>query len=908
MKKPFIKKFLALALAASMVVSVPLLSVAEGISDAYDEVTEVPRNNSSSSSTNTGTETISGTSTDTGIFTKLKDDKNRILGINFDKTSVEVQVTESVIVQANLAFENTADTITLGVTEVNREDSNGFIKYTVYEKNALYDVDPEKPQSPIKIYRMKNDAGKYTGQLRITGVVPGTATIKASIDADQDGVDDFEDYCYVTVDASTSLEITPVNLFKGHTYDLNDCTKVVYHGKDKDGNDNDYPVSVKDAGEKVTYSASADSVSSKDMAKCITISDNGVLTLKKIPTVKNGAGEAVNIDKVNITAVRESDGLQKTVPFSIGEEHPATEVQVITLTPKTNQDPKNMNPEAADFSNPLKATLKLDPGAGDKDYIYEVEVQAKYKDNNELKNSTDSIVFTSNDKKEAVISIKDVKNYDGTGKATAVIEANGVGKATVTATSTSKKKATITVTVTATLTGLKVNVADTIYTGQKVTAGYTIETGRKNITTKDKVNFKLVYTDKYENDGDEVAYNKKNASVSNKGVITVKNMFSELNTEGKRSDDVTLIGTVVNHNNITGEKNIKIKQSDIKGITIQNPDGFVKGTNESGLEKGTVTDDYELAVRSNPYKYTVSALDEKGNPLKELVNSVDMSISGKQASLEVADGGIANIKAISAGKPSLKLSFITLTQNPKTSKYSAKKNTVTVKLNVTQHTTQLVLKKAEQVVSVDKLTKPQTVTVAVSQQLPKGTKDTIKWQVKAGYLTKDEEGNDSMVIDNDVKLIGAKEIDGVLIATGKSVKVSIPENTPVGTVIKVSASTDNGTVAYGYIYVTKPTVGVQLGGGSKEIKIGVGEARSLEPKIKTDKSNTAQFEDLDFVATLGTSMSYTTEPVTYTVDKKGASIVKVNSDGTVIGLQPGTATITAKTISGKSAKIKITVK
>lgn len=53
--------------------------------------------------------------------------------------------------------------------------------------------------------------------------------------------------------------------------------------------------------------------------------------------------------------------------------------------------------------------------------------------------------------------------------------------------------------------------------------------------------------------------------------------------------------------------------------------------------------------------------------------------------------------------------------------------------------------------------------------------------------------------------------------------------------------------------------------------------------------------------------AYETEPVTYSLDKKSATVIKVDANGNVTPLKRGTATVTIKTLSNKSAKVKIVV-
>lgn len=157
-----------------------------------------------------------------------------------------------------------------------------------------------------------------------------------------------------------------------------------------------------------------------------------------------------------------------------------------------------------------------------------------------------------------------------------------------------------------------------------------------------------------------------------------------------------------------------------------------------------------------------------------------------------------------------------------------------------------------------------------------------------------------------------KDISGsiTLKKSAKKVVVTVPGSVPAGSTIKVGAYTDTGAVAYAYIYVTNKTSKVQP-------KISVEGAAATEPNKKGEEITLGKTATITtmidghsnaYVNKKGTTYFYEYEPVTYTVDKKGSSVVKVDADGTVRTLKKGKATITVKTISGKKATVKIIVK
>lgn len=879
MKNSVFKKFMAMALAATLAVSTPLLASAAGIGDAYDEVTE-----GTESGTGSSTGTASGTSTG---FTKLEEGKNGILGIAFDKTDVELEVVGdnkgSETLQARLAFEN-ADTeeITLANGDkVDREAVNGFIKYEIVEKQVSYA--PEKGESPIEINRLKTDLSK----INVKAIKAGSAKIVASIDVDQDGVADFSTEAEIKVkEYASDVDINVTNkLYLGHTYDLNQYTKLTLGGEQ---------VNAADSVEYVTYSATTVDESvlkAKDVAKYVTINDAGNLTVKKIPA--NGA--------IKVIATTEK-GYNDSSEITLDAGVQATAVEIKHISDDVKRTDKK--------NNASKAAITLDPTATDTNYIADVELTLVNKPKNgETKTTdngreeiTDYVVWTT--AKSSIADVTDSEEND----LKATIEANGEGSTTITATAyPSKKKATISVKVTATPTGLELHVDQPqIYTGQKIEVGYTVKTGAKDITIKKKPAFSFSKEDK--------AF----ASITGKGLVTAKNLLAEkVSGKTEYKDDVTVTVNaelkVSSSIKIPATQEIKIKQSSINDIDITNVTNNVVAYTH-GNRNGADT----LNVRANnePYKYdaTVYGADGKAKEDQSEAASITWAMSGKQASVDY-DGCVT---ALSAGKPTLKASFVTVTTN-NNGKKSAKLVTKQVKLNVIQHATSLALNKTEQIANnidptAGTLKKDATFTFSVKAQLPKGSKDAIEWKLIS---------NDDKITINNARISGS---------LSNTIKVTVPAGTPVGTVVKVGAYTASGAVSYGYIYVTTKTLGVEIqdpvegsifvdpvvqkNGQVKYVNnqktVEVGDSFKMDTKVilvkKTSKAP-AVLGEAGEGGIAGTSTQYyVNEPVTYTVDKKGAGVVKIEADGTVTALKAGTATITAKTITGKSAKIKVVVK
>lgn len=94
--------------------------------------------------------------------------------------------------------------------------------------------------------------------------------------------------------------------------------------------------------------------------------------------------------------------------------------------------------------------------------------------------------------------------------------------------------------------------------------------------------------------------------------------------------------------------------------------------------------------------------------------------------------------------------------------------------------------------------------------------------------------------------------------------------------------------------------------GKVMVELGKDENKQIISKEAANKNT-----NFGNGGTQGDTTAYITEPVTYSVDKNSAKFIKVDQNGNVTGIQrtgKKTATVTIKTVSGKSAKVKIKVK
>ena len=154
----------------------------------------------------------------------------------------------------------------------------------------------------------------------------------------------------------------------------------------------------------------------------------------------------------------------------------------------------------------------------------------------------------------------------------------------------------------------------------------------------------------------------------------------------------------------------------------------------------------------------------------------------------------------------------------------------------------------------------------------------------------------------------------------------------------LAASRQAGVVAYGYIYITEQTTkvipqastdggktftvaGTKKNVNTQSITLGSTDTLQLSAKLETQYyENSEKVVKRDSEARdaalgakklgdpiYGTTTAYQAEPVTYSLDKKSALIIKVDADGNVTPLKKGTATVTIKTLSNKSAKVTVIV-
>lgn len=480
-------------------------------------------------------------------------------------------------------------------------------------------------------------------------------------------------------------------------------------------------------------------------------------------------------------------------------------------------------------------------------------------------------------------------------KNTIIATGDAVGKTTITAKTTSGKKATVSVTVAATPDNVTIYAFD----GSE-DKGYSTYSGKKTtmkavLTAKDKPlpvgTTKLKWSiEKVDNKAD------KNAKVSGKkdiATITPANLLTD--PDNGVTVKVKVVATWKDNGSTETKEDtytLALKQSDVSDIEILSKD--ITGDAEKAIVGKLPTKKNAKAGNiyiGNDYNCNVNAYNSAKALDNALAETIGWTVSGKSA--EINENGI--LKPIKAGKTTVTASYVTLDKSKAKTKAKLNKKTFTV--SVIQNASEIALNKTEFVVSGLKATGKKNITISAKAVAPN----------KKATFTIPNDGWKILAADKD-----GKDISGsiTLKKSAKKVVVTVPGSVPAGSTIKVGAYTDTGAVAYAYIYVTNKTSKVQP-------KISVEGAAATEPNKKGEEITLGKTATITtmidghsnaYVNKKGTTYFYEYEPVTYTVDKKGSSVVKVDADGTVRTLKKGKATITVKTISGKKATVKIIVK
>lgn len=542
----------------------------------------------------------------------------------------------------------------------------------------------------------------------------------------------------------------------------------------------------------------------------------------------------------------------------------------ITVIATTEQGATGSIAFAIEAGNPITKLVKgcdtkqeLTIKQSDPEPEKEISVKIdKVKDS--TKGTTDFITWTSKNPLIASVSPKTATN-EGTDNPVfgesleATIKAHSVGKTTITATSTSGKKVNFTVTVKAPvekITGIKVvDRGNTVYLGQKVQLEAIVEPANADPKEIKKIKFTLV-------DSTDRQY----ATVSTKGVV-------QANKKGKITEGTKTVNVKATYKENKNAQEVNWTQNDFIKIAAGDITSFA-------LSPSVIPAFY---VNQNTRIKTIDISPAKDEAALKECEDMFIWSTNKAKVVTVDQNG--NIKAVAPG--SAKITATTYYMDARSKLKTVKK---TVNVTVKQPVESIQLNKTDVTVNYNKTSvtkdKNYSVTLKVSKRFPKNAdkKEVITWNLVG--VTKD--GKEVSAADH-----------GVTVDSKKG-KVTIPAAKNLqGTVIKVQAQSALGAKAVATITVCDATKNVTttLTRNKADLKIS---GTSNTQKYKLDDKYIVNAKD--------TSAICKEQIVSYTANNKNVRIAK-ESDGYyyVYALKAGKSVVTAKTASGKSAKITFTI-
>lgn len=964
MKNRVIKKIMAYLLVGAMVITTPMtasasestLQKAYGVDQSGDGADDnVNTGSGSGTNTNTNTNTDTNTNTNTG-------------GIPIVPIEPAYPIIHKLLVNpTDLQFDTTGEvkrveaTVILDESEMpkpeepNESDDSEMTWATEDEKNELrkkiedsirwYSEGFESTENPEQkeIVTLSGTSGK---SVNVESAFPGEGKIYAWIEADGKAGNEKNDrptegdyIAEVTVSVKKTLkgitfnpnlgtgDGTNVENFKAfdkftwgkRQYDLRKFTILEYSdGTHELASNSDI---------KLTYSIASTKQALKADKITATLTEAGNLKISK-----GAAGKTIKVD-------------------IIGDDDIMVKDASITLV--TQNIVKTMKkPSAAD------KTKTLDFGGEIAGSITYPEVTNQDKTTG-IEKSTDELVWLSN--KPAIVEVKPIEKTLSHGDCTsAEIIAKGVGTAKVTVKSSSGKSAVYTVNVYSIPDSVEITGAATGYTGKPISLKAVLknEKGEEIPVGTTKLTWSIDKIENKKNPNAKISGKKENATV------TPVNLLVNLNKEHIKEATISVsVKATYKYGTNKGEKglkdpfNITLAQSDVSQVkiemygTVLDNNGEpkreilttmepLKGTKETyAITYNGIKNETQFDVGQ---KYDLMATSNHSGSEKQM-NTIAWAVTGKGVTYIENIGSENEFSQIipdftSNAKATFKASYITLKDQGAGKNPKAVKNTKTINITPVKKADSIAFAKPVIVKNPAKNpNKPQTVSFTIAEAPKKSYYGKVEWKVLA-YNNKDKQ-----VFTYNVKMDGATEKTDLVKPTAKpnykSVTINVPGDFTTGSVIKVGAYSEFGVVAYGYIYITEQTKTVipyaKVGAGeSKPVKDMTNKQVTMNLFTEDGKINTVQLSvkfdtQVNTVgvdnkvtlvknqgiaagqmteANLGDTKSYITDPVTYSLDKKSALVVKVDENGKVTPLKRGKATVTIKALNGKSAKVKIEVK
>lgn len=941
MKNRVIKKIMAYLLVGAMVITTPMTASAteSELQKAYGERSDSDTDNDEKklwSNSNSDTSTSTSTSTQAIVPTTVQKHELNILGITLDKSEMEMDLEErkNGFLKARVLFDdwNAEDEEMDWVTKEEKEAIEKEIKW--------FSDDPK-----VAVVAWGSNGGdntlasvkaKSAGQAKIYAWIEadGLAYVNSNRPTDGDYV---AEATVTVVDDNYEISFKEMKFATGRNYDLKDYISLQY-GE----GENARKVDLKDSAEQVVFSnviIPADSEANasnpnKGKNKGIKLSDDGILNMNA-GTSKLAPGNKVTFDiatasgksatgtieivKANNVKAIKFKGTKDEIDMGSKDDYKAEELD----------DQKNVI-EKAKVSKEIGWNVKNETG---KKAILEIT----WDDNAETAAKTDELTWTSSN--TSIVAVKPIRVSENNNIATkAEIIPQNIGNAKITVASATGKKATLTVTVKATPGSIEIdqNNKDAegkqlpiyAWSGKAITLTATMK-GKNGLVlpaTATKLNWTTTETDKDKKKNAKVTTNKDNS-----GKVVPITALLELEKDAKLEEEVATYHVKVSTkakydgSQISSDSvELTFRQSNIGDITIN------EVQNEEVIQvigrlPQIKSDLRKLYVGNNTYRYNAAAYVPEGQKLvlagseQDTKNrdGIEDSIVWSVKSAKVAtidDNG--NLVPVGPGKTDVTASYVSLKYTNDKPKATVRKKTISVQ--VIQKATSISFAKEIQVINPSG--RSINTTFTIKNVIPKkATYNVTDWKVLA-------QGPEGKITD--ITLDGSKNSNAIAVDSRdkngnlkKAAKITIPDDlAQPGTVIKVGAYTDGGAVAYGYLYITDKTKNVtaELSGDKvkkegNKVSIRVGDTASIKAKVTTMNGQTKDTEPWKIIKEttdlgVNTPNTYVTEPVTYSLDKNSAKLIRVDSNGKVTALKNGKAKVTVSTLSGKKTTVSFEVK
>lgn len=934
MKNRVIKKIMAYLLVGAMVITTPMTASAteSELQKAYGERSDSDTDNDEKklwSNSNSDTSTSTSTSTQAIVPTTVQKHELNILGITLDKSEMEMDLEErkNGFLKARVLFDdwNAEDEEMDWVTKEEKEEIEKEIKW--------FSDDPK-----VAVVAWGSNGGdntlasvkaKSAGQAKIYAWIEadGLAYVNSNRPTDGDYV---AEATVTVVDDNYEISFKEMKFATGRNYDLKDYISLQY-GE----GENARKVDLKDSAEQVVFSnviIPADSEANasnpnKGKNKGIKLSDDGILNMNA-GTSKLAPGNKVTFDiatasgksatgtieivKANNVKAIKFKGTKDEIDMGSKDDYKAEELD----------DQKNVI-EKAKVSKEIGWNVKNETG---KKAILEIT----WDDNAETAAKTDELTWTSSN--TSIVAVKPIRVSENNNIATkAEIIPQNIGNAKITVASATGKKATLTVTVKATPESIEIdqNNKDAegkqlpiyAWSGKAITLTATMKGANGLVlpATATKLNWTTIETDRAIKKNAKVTTNKDNT-----GKVLPANALDKETTQYrvKVNTKAKFKGSQISSEPVE----LTFKQSNIADITvneIQNKEVI----QIIGRLPQTKSDVRKLYVGNNTYKYSAAAYVPDGQKVvlagstkstedrADIADSIVWSV--KSAKVATIDEN-GNLVPVGPGKTDVTASYVSLKYTNGKPKPTVRKKTISVQ--VIQNATSISFAKEIQVINPNVSERDISATFTIKNVLPKkATYNVTDWKV-IGYAKEKE--LDKLT---DFSLDGSKITEVIRVDSRdnngnlkKAAKITIPKKYQVaGTVIKIGAYTDGGAVAYGYLYITDKTTKItaELSGekvnkeGSK-VSINVGDTADIKAYINNSTTATESWKIIKNTTELGTNTpnTYVTEPVTYSLDKNSAKLIRVDSNGKVTALKNGKAKVTVSTLSGKKTTVSFEVK